>query len=122
MVVVEEIFLSDSKSTKFGSFYHFRHHTAYKDAPDDYRNSADEVKSLHIIIEEAAQHFDEGTTFSKKKQQRGKEVLEGCYNVLKDLGTLIEKYNALASADRSLVFQRIKLGTGKTYIKYYLIK
>ena len=51
-------------------------YTAYKDAPDDYRNSADEVKSLHIIIEEAAQHFDEGTTFSKKKQQRGKEVLE----------------------------------------------
>ena len=84
-------------------------YTAYKNAPDDCRNIADEVKSLHIIIGEAAQHF-ESTTLSNKKQQRGKEVLEGCQNVLKDLDALIEKYNALASADRSQVFQRIKLG------------
>ena len=83
-------------------------YSAYKDAPDDYRNIADEVKSLHIIIEEAARHFE---TLSNKKQQGGKEVLEGCQNVLKDLDALIEKYNALASADRSLVFKRIKLGT-----------
>ena len=80
-------------------------YSAYKDAPDDYRNIADEVKSLHIIIE---RHFE---TLSNKKQQGGKEVLEGCQNVLKDLDALIEKYNALASADRSLVFKRIKLGT-----------
>ena len=87
-------------------------YTAYKDAPDDYRNIADEVKSLHIIIEEATRHF-ESTTLSNKKQQRGKEVLEGCQNVLKDLDTLIEKYNALAptNANTSQVFRRIKLGT-----------
>ena len=86
-------------------------YTAYKDAPDDYRNIADEVKSLHIIIEEAARHFDGSTTLSNKKQQGGKEVLEGCQNVLRDLDALIEKYNTLASAGRSQVFQRIKLGT-----------
>ena len=85
-------------------------YTAYKDAPDDYRNIADEVKSLHIIINEAARHFG-STTLSNQKQQDGKEVLEGCQNVLKDLDALIEKYNALASADRSQVFRRIKLGT-----------
>ena len=85
-------------------------YTAYKDAPDDYRNIADEVNSLHIIIEEAARHF-ESTTLGDKKQQRGKEVLVGCQNVLKDLDALIEKYNALVSSDRSQVFQRIKLGT-----------
>ena len=87
-------------------------YTAYKDAPDDYRNIADEVNSLHIIIEEAAQHF-ENTTLSNKKQQRGKKVLEGCQNVLKDLDALIEKYNVLApaNANTSQVFQRIKLGT-----------
>ena len=85
-------------------------YTAYKDAPDDYRNIADEVKSLHIIIEEAARHFE---TLSNKKQQGGKEVLEGCQNVLKDLDALIEKYNVLASANAnaSQVFRRIKLGT-----------
>ena len=85
-------------------------YTAYKDAPDDYRNIADEVKSLHIIIEEAAQHF-KSTTLSDRKQQGGKEVLEGCENVLKDLDALIKKYNALASANTSQVFRRIKLGT-----------
>ena len=91
--------------------------TAYKDAPDDYRNIADEVDSLHIIIEEAAQHFDESTTLSTKKQQRGKKVLEGCQNVLKDLDALIDTYKALApananaNANASQVFRRIKLGT-----------
>ena len=88
-------------------------YTAYKDAPDDYRNIADEVKSLHIIIEEATRHFDESTALSNKKQEGGKEVLEGCQNVLKDLDTLIEKYKALAptNANTSQVFRRIKLGT-----------
>ena len=87
-------------------------YTAYKDAPDDYRNIADEVRSLHIIINEAVQHF-ESTTLSNKKKQGGKEILEGCQNVLKDLDTLIEKYNALApaNANTSQVFRRIKLGT-----------
>ena len=87
-------------------------YTAYKDAPDDYKNIADEVRSLHIIIEGAARHF-ESTTLSNKIQQGGKEVLEGCQNVLKDLDTLIEKYNALApaNANTSQVFRRIKLGS-----------
>ena len=85
-------------------------YTAYKDAPDDYRNISDEVNSLHIIINKAARHF-ESITLSNKIQEEGKVVLEGCHNVLKDLDTLIEKYNALASANTSQVFRRIKLGT-----------
>ena len=87
-------------------------YTAYKDAPDDYRNIADEVKSLHIIINKAARHF-ESTTLSNTIQQEGKEVLEGCQNVFKDLDALIERYKVLApaNADRSQVFRRIKLGT-----------
>ena len=87
-------------------------YTAYRDALDDYRDVADEVRSLHIIINKAARHF-ESTTLSNKIQQGGKEVLEGCQNVLKDLDALIEKYNALApaSANTNQVFQRIKLGT-----------
>ena len=75
-----------------------------------------EVDSLHIIIEEAAQHF-KSTTLSNKKQKRGRKVLVGCQNVLKDLDALIEKYNVLApanansNANASQVFRRIKLGT-----------
>ena len=87
-------------------------YSAYKDAPDDYRNISDEVKSLHIIINKAATHFD-STTLSDSNRQDGQEVLKGCRNVLEDLDTLIIKYNSLASGSTSSsqVIQRFKLGT-----------
>ena len=84
--------------------------TAYKDAPGDYRNISDEVKSLHILINKAAKHF-ESTTLSDNSRQKGQKVLKGCKHVLEDLDTLIEKYNSLASASTSQALQRIKLGT-----------
>ena len=85
-------------------------YTAYRDAPGDYRNISDEVKSLHIIIKKAAQHF-ESTTLSTSSRQEGQEVLKGCQNVLVDLDSLTNKYNSLASASTGQVLQRIKLGT-----------
>ena len=91
-------------------------YTAYKDAPGDYRNISDEVESLHIIIEEAAQHFG-STTLSDNRRQKGLKVLKGCKNVLEDLNTLIEKYNSLASASTSTstsqVLQRFKLSASQ---------
>ena len=84
-------------------------YTAYKDAPGDYRNISDEVKSLDIIINNAAQHF-KSTTLSDNKRQEGQEVLRGCQRVLEDLDALIVKYNGLASTSTSRVFKRIKLG------------
>ena len=85
-------------------------YTAYKDAPGDYRNISDEVKSLDIIINNAGQHF-QSTNLSDNKRQEGQEVLRGCQRVLEDLDALIEKYNGLASTSTSQVFKRIKLGT-----------
>lgn len=86
-------------------------YTAYKDAPGDYRDISDEVKSLNIIINNTAEYF-ESNTLSNKKRDEGREILEGCNNVLKDLDSLIERYNSLVtSASSSQVFQRIKLGT-----------
>ena len=89
----------------------FKVYTACKDAPDEYRNISDEVKSLHIIINKAAQHF-ESTTLSTSSRQEGQEVLKGCQNVLEDLDCLIGKYNSLASASSSQVVQRVRLGAG----------
>ena len=40
-------------------------YTAYEDASDDYENIPDEVKSLHIIINSAAQHFQSATLSGK---------------------------------------------------------
>lgn len=85
-------------------------YTAYKDAPNEYKNITKEVKSLNIIIDKAAQHF-EGTALSNNDRQQGQEVLEGCQSVLQDLNTLIEKYKSLVSTDKRLVFMRVKLGT-----------
>ena len=84
--------------------------TAYKDAPSHYKNIAEEVKSLQIIINKAAQHF-QSTTLSDKDRQEGQEVLKGCKSILGDLNSLIEKYNSLASAGVGQVFERVKLGT-----------
>ena len=83
---------------------------AYKDAPDDYTNISDEVKSLQIIIKKAVQHF-ESSTLSENNLQEGQEVLRGCQKVLEDLNALIENYNPLASTNTNQIFQRIRLGT-----------
>ena len=95
-------------------------YTAYKDAPGDYRNIADEVKSFHIIINEVAPYFESTTTPSSNKQH----ILESCQNLLRDLDALMEEYKALAPANTSHTgpppsykdggiqsFQRIKFGT-----------
>ena len=85
-------------------------YTAYKDAPNDYKHIAKEVKSLEIIIKKAAQHF-QSTTLSDNDRQQGQEVLKGCQSVLGDLNSLIEKYKSLASPKTSQVFKRVMLGT-----------
>ena len=88
-------------------------YTAYKDAPDDYRNIADEVKSLQIIVNKAAWHF-KSSTLSQNSLQEGQQVLRGCQKVLEDLNFLIEKlYHSLADSanNTNQVLRRIRLGT-----------
>ena len=97
----------------------FKVYTACKGAPDKYGNISDEVKSLHIVIDSAAQHF-ERTTLSDDKRQKGQEVLRGCQNLLENLDSLIGKYNSLAPASTSTstgtstnqALQRVRLGAG----------
>ena len=84
--------------------------TAYKDASNNYKHIIEEVKSLQIVIDRAAQHFG-GTALSDNDRQQGQEVLKGCQSILEDLNSLLEKYKSLASANASQVFQRVKLGT-----------
>ena len=86
-------------------------YTGYKDAPNDYKNIAEEVKSLQIIIDNAAYHF-KGTYLTDNHRKNGQEVLKGCQSVLEDLNShVIEKYKGLASANTGQAFQRIKFGT-----------
>ena len=85
-------------------------YTAYKDAPNDYKHIAEEVDSLQIMINKAAQHF-QCTTLSDNDRQEGQRVLKGCQSVLEDLNSLIEEYKSLASANATQIFKRVKLGT-----------
>ena len=86
-----------------------RVHTAYNDAPGDYRNISVEVKSLQILVNKAALHF-ESSSLSENNRQQGQEVLRGCQVVLEDLNALIEKYPSLASTNTNQIVQRIRLG------------
>ena len=85
-------------------------YTAYKDAPDDYKNISEEVKSLEGLINKAARHFT-STNLSDIDRQEGSEAMKGCQRVLEDLNDLIEKYKSLVSTNKRLVFKRVRLGT-----------
>ncbi|KAF8422444.1 hypothetical protein EV426DRAFT_670526 [Tirmania nivea] len=73
-----------------------RVYTAYKSAPDDFRNIFDEINSLHNVVNIAQSQF-EGSNPDPENQKKLKEVLQGCKNVLKDLDELHVKYGAMAS-------------------------
>ena len=87
-----------------------RVYTAYKDAPGDYKNIAEEVNGLQCMIKKATQHFN-STTLSDYDRQLCQTALTGCKSTLEDLNSLIEKYNSLACAKTSQVFRRVQLGT-----------
>ena len=86
----------------------FKVYMAYRDAPGEYRNISDEVKSLQIIVGKATGYL-ESTALSTNNRQEGLEILSGCQHVLEDLNSLIENYKSLVST-KWLVFKRVKLG------------
>ena len=85
-------------------------HAAYKDAPRDYRHISEEVSSLQIRINKAAQLFG-SPTLGESNRSDGQEVLKGCQSVLEDLNSLIEKYNSIATSSKRQVFKKVQLGT-----------
>ena len=75
-------------------------YNAYKDAPEDFRNISDEIKSLHIIVERNKVKFQD-KTLSSDEQAQLRDILQGCTNVLEDLDKLHIKYMRLGSAQGS---------------------
>ncbi|RPB18679.1 hypothetical protein L211DRAFT_796001 [Terfezia boudieri ATCC MYA-4762] len=69
----------------------------YKDAPENFRNLSNEIKSLHIIID--GQFQDK--TLNPNEEMQLQEILQGCTNVLEDLDKLRIKYMSLGSAPGS---------------------
>ena len=82
---------------------------AYKDASDDYRHISEEVAALKLLIDRVAPHF-KSNTISREDYHYGEKVLKGCQSVLEDLNSFVGKYQRLASMNRRLVLNRVKLG------------
>ena len=85
-------------------------YSAYKNAPDDYKHISEEVKSLQICVDQAVKYL-KNTALSEVKRREGQDALQSCQSILKDLNSLIEKYQSLASTNKMQVFKRVKLGT-----------
>lgn len=84
-------------------------HTAYEDAPDDYRHISEEVLTLRTLIDKTAQHF-KSNSITHDYLYDGLKALKGCQSVLENLNSLIEKYKKRVSMNQSLIFMGIKLG------------
>ena len=98
-----------------------RVYTAYKDAPNDYRRISKDVAALQILIDKVAQHFKSTTIPNSDDRHYGQKVLKGCQGVLQDLHSYIEKYKRLASMNKRLVLNRVKLGKDITALRVQLI-
>ena len=81
----------------------------YKNA-SDYKHISEDIAALQVLIDKFAQHFKSSPTISDDDRHDGQRILKGCQSVLEDLNAFIEKYNRLASINKSLVLNRIKLG------------
>ena len=82
---------------------------AFKGVPDAYRHISKEAAALKSLVDKVSPHF-KGTTISREDYHYGEKVLKDCQSVLADLNSFIQKYKTLASINKRLVLNRVKLG------------
>jgi len=73
-------------------------YNGYKDAPGDFKNLPDEIKSLHNIVNSDIL-TDKNLTL--EEQEKLAEILQECTNVLMDLDDLLTEYKRLGSPEGS---------------------
>jgi len=77
-------------------------YNGYKDAPGDFKDLSDEIKSLHNIVNsDILKAIFRGPNLTSEDRERLQEMLQGCENVLKDLDKLLTKYKRLESPQGS---------------------
>ena len=85
-----------------------RVYTAYKDVPN-HKYISEDIAALRVLIDKVASH-SKSTTISNECHHYGQQTLNACQSVLEDLNSFIEKYKRLASINKRLVFNTVKLG------------
>ena len=87
-----------------------RVYTSYKDSDaPDHRHISEDIAALRVLIDKVASH-SKSTSISNDYHHCGQKTLKACQSVLEDLNSFIEKYKRLASIDKRLVFNVVKLG------------
>ena len=82
---------------------------AFKDTPDDYnRHILKEVAALQLLVDEVAPHI-KSIAISQEEYHHGEKVLKDCRSVLEDLNSFIRKYKRLASINKGLDLNSVKL-------------
>ncbi|KAH0537212.1 hypothetical protein FGG08_005991, partial [Glutinoglossum americanum] len=80
-----------------------------KDAPESFKNISHEVLSLHALLKEIEENLS-AQTLSLTRQARLKTIGDGCYNVLEELQSLIDKYKSLGTQSKR-TWDRMKWGS-----------
>ncbi|MCJ1263552.1 hypothetical protein MMC22_003422 [Lobaria immixta] len=70
-----------------------------KDAPENFKNIAQEVLSLHAVLKELEETYPDAN-FSAAQQSRLRIVGDGCRAVLEDLQGLVDRYNSLGTSTK----------------------
>jgi len=85
-------------------------YNGYKDAPGDFKNLSDEIKSLHNIVNS---NILTAKNLTPEEQEKLREILPECTNVLMDLDNLLTKYKRLGSPDGSSLGALDQAGWGQ---------
>jgi hypothetical protein len=70
-----------------------------KDAPDSFSGVSQEALSLHAVLKETEEVLAE-SQLSVSEGKRLKVITDGCTNVLKELDSLVTKYESLATSSK----------------------
>jgi len=85
-------------------------YNGYKDAPGDFGNLSDEIKSLHNRVNSDILTVKNLTS---EEQEKLGEILQECTNVLMDLDNLLTKYRRLGSPEGSSLRALDRAGWGQ---------
>lgn len=67
-----------------------------KGAPEEFRKVANEVASLHVVLQEAEEILF-ARPLKPEREARIKTVADGCTDLLHDLDAYVKKYESLGS-------------------------
>jgi hypothetical protein len=81
-----------------------------KEAPKHFQDISDEVGSLQDVLKGTEEFISAETVFlGPEKEERLRKILDGCYEVLTDLETLLEEFSSLGTKNKR-AFDRLRWG------------